>query len=123
MHSRHDEPLIIRKNADKTAPAQPDYRVFAGEIKTEIGGRWIMTAKSSGKEYISLTFADPQIGPRRIYAILAPVKGRKGRYALLRNPGEGEPASRASSARPALPCPHVAQLKRGLALCTPCGAA
>jgi uncharacterized protein (DUF736 family) len=81
-------PLIIRKNPEKSAPAQPDYRIFAGEIETEIGGGWIMTAKSSGREYISLTLADPQIGPRRIYANLAPVKGKKGRYALLWNPGE-----------------------------------
>ncbi|OYW82965.1 MAG: hypothetical protein B7Z22_13270 [Hyphomonas sp. 32-62-5] len=81
-------PLIIRKNAEKTAPAQPDYRIFAGEVETEIGGGWIMKAKSSGKEYVSLTLADPQIGPRRIYANLAPVKGKKGRYALLWNPGE-----------------------------------
>lgn len=31
------------------------------------------------------TRGDPQIGPRRIYANLAPVKGKKGRYVLLWN--------------------------------------
>jgi len=79
-------PLRIEKNADKTTDAQPDYRIFAGDILTEIGGGWIMTAKSSGKDYVSLTLADPQIGPRKVYANLAPVKGKKGRYVLLWNP-------------------------------------
>jgi len=79
-------PLRIEKNADKKVPSQPDYRVFAGEIETEIGGGWLVKAKSSDKEYISLTLADPQIGPHKIYANLAPVKGKKGRYVLLWNP-------------------------------------
>ena len=79
-------PIRIEKNADKKAAAEPDYRIFAGDI--EIGGGWIAQAKSSGREYISLTLADPQIGPRKIYANLAPVKGKKGRYVLLWNPKE-----------------------------------
>lgn len=79
-------PIKIEKNADKASDSQPDYRIFAGEILTEIGGGWIITAKSSGKDYISLTLADPQIGPRKIYANLAPVKGKTGRFVLLWNP-------------------------------------
>ena len=31
-------PIRIEKNADKTADTQPDYRIFAGDIRTEIGG-------------------------------------------------------------------------------------
>lgn len=79
-------PIQIERNADKTVDAQPDYRIFAGEIRTEIGSGWIVKAKSSGKEYVSLTLADPNIGPRKVYANLAPVKGKKGRYVLLWNP-------------------------------------
>jgi len=79
-------PIKIEKNADKMTDTQPDYRIFAGEILTEIGGGWIVKAKSSGKDYISLTLADPHIGPRKVYANLAPVKGKKGRYVLLWNP-------------------------------------
>lgn len=79
-------PIKIEKNADKATEGQPDYRIFAGEILTEIGGGWIIKAKSSGKNYISLTLADPQIGPRKVYANLAPVKGKKGRFVLLWNP-------------------------------------
>ena len=79
-------PILIEKNADKTVDAQPDYRIFAGEIRTEIGGGCIVKAKSSGRDYISLTLADPHIGPRKVFANLAPVKGKKGRYVLLWNP-------------------------------------
>jgi uncharacterized protein (DUF736 family) len=79
-------PIRIEKNADKKVPAQPDYRIFAGDIETEIGGGWIVRAKTSGREYISVTLADPQIGPSKIYANLAAVKGKKGRYVMLWNP-------------------------------------
>ena len=54
--------------------------------KTEIGGGWLRKAKASGREYVSITFADPQIGQRKIYANLAPVKGKKGRHVILWNP-------------------------------------
>jgi len=79
-------PIRIERNADKTVDAQPDYRIFAGDIQAEIGGGWIVKAKSSGREYVSLTLADPSIGVRKVYANLAPVRGRKGRYVLLWNP-------------------------------------
>jgi len=81
-------PIRIAKNMDKTEETQPDYRIFAGETSTEIGGGWMRTAKSSGREYVSLTLADPQIGPRRIYANLAPVKGMQGRHVILWSPKE-----------------------------------
>lgn len=74
------------KNTEKEMEGQPDYRIFAGETSTEIGGGWIRTAKSSGRKYVSITLSDPQIGPRRIYANLAPVKGKKGRHVILWNP-------------------------------------
>jgi len=79
-------PIKIEKNADKTTDTQPDYRIFAGETLSEIGGGWIVKAKLSGKDYISLTFADPHIGPCKVYANLAPVKEKKGRFVLLWNP-------------------------------------
>ena len=78
--------IRIAKNEDKTIDGQPDYRIFAGETTTEIGGGWLRKAKASGREYLSLTLADPQIGPRRVYANLAPVKGKKGRHVILWNP-------------------------------------
>jgi uncharacterized protein (DUF736 family) len=79
-------PVRFDKNADKDQDGQPDYRIYAGETDTEIGGGWIKTAKVSGREYISITLADPQIGPHRIYANLAPVKGNASRFVILWNP-------------------------------------
>ncbi len=81
-------PIRIEKNSEKASDVQPDYRIFAGETSTEIGGGWMRRAKASGREYISITLADPQIGPRRIFANLAPVKGKKGRHVILWNARE-----------------------------------
>jgi uncharacterized protein (DUF736 family) len=54
-------PIRIEKNAEKAAEGQPDYRIFAGDTATEIGGGWLRKAKGSGRDYISITLADPQI--------------------------------------------------------------
>jgi uncharacterized protein (DUF736 family) len=78
--------IRIEKNDEKDIEGQPDFRIFAGDTATEIGGGWMRKAKQSGREYLSMTFADPAIGPRRIYANLAPVKGKEGRHVILWNP-------------------------------------
>jgi uncharacterized protein (DUF736 family) len=79
-------PIRITKNAEKTEGKQPDFRIFAGAKGSDIGGGWFRKAKSSGRQYLSLTLADPAVGPRKIYANLAPVKGKKGRHVILWNP-------------------------------------
>ena len=79
-------PIQFQKNLEKDQGGQPDYRIYAGETETEIGGGWIKTAKGSGREYISITLADPQIGPSKIFANLAPVNGHADRYVILWNP-------------------------------------
>lgn len=73
----------IEKNAEKAGDGQPDFRIFAGDNATEIGGRWLRNAKASGREYVSITLSDPQIGPCKIFASLAPVKGKTGRNVIL----------------------------------------
>lgn len=78
--------IRIEANVEKADDKQPDFRIFAGEKAVEIGGGWLRKAKSSGREYLSITLADPQIGPRRIYANLAPVRDREGRHVILWNP-------------------------------------
>lgn len=78
--------IRIERNGEKGQDGQPDYRIYAGETSTEIGGGWMRKAKTSGREYVSITLSDPQIGPRKIYANLAPVKGKKGRHVILWNP-------------------------------------
>ena len=42
--------IRIEKNAAKTNESEPDYRIFAGETSTEIGGAWMRKAKQSGRE-------------------------------------------------------------------------
>ena len=79
-------PIRIEMNTNKTEDLQPDYRIFAGETATNIGAAWRRTAKNSGREYLSLTLADPQIGPRKIFANLAPIKDKPGRHVILWNP-------------------------------------
>lgn len=78
--------IRIEKNSEKEMDGQPDFRIFAGDTSTEIGGGWIRKAKTSGRDYVSITLADPQIGPRKIFANLAPVKGKNGRHVILWNP-------------------------------------
>lgn len=78
--------IRIERNTDKASDAQPDYLIIAGETETEIGGAWLRRAKKSGREYISITLADPQLGPRRIHANLVPVRGEIGCYKILWNP-------------------------------------
>lgn len=78
--------IRIEKNDEKAGEGQPDYRIYAGETSTEIGGGWIRKAKFSSRDYVSITLADPQIGPRKIFANLAPVKGQKGRHVILWSP-------------------------------------
>jgi len=78
--------IRIERNAQKSSEDQPDYTIFAGESSAEIGGAWLRKARTSGREYLSITMADPQIGPRKVYANLAPVKGNEGRHVILWNP-------------------------------------
>ncbi|MEL7519042.1 MAG: DUF736 domain-containing protein, partial [Pseudomonadota bacterium] len=58
--------IELLPNMEKTSEAQPDYRIFTDE-RTEIGAAWRKTSKQKGTEYISLTFAAPELGPRRLY--------------------------------------------------------
>ena len=78
--------IRIERNGEKESEGQPDYRIFAGETSTEIGGGWVRKAKNSGRDYVSITLADPHIGPRKIFANLAPLKGQDGRHVILWNP-------------------------------------
>ncbi len=70
--------IRIEKNAEKAADGQPDYRIYAGETSTEIGGGWLRKAKASGREYVSITLADPQIGPRKVLRKPRPRERQEG---------------------------------------------
>ena len=79
-------PIRIVANGRKTHKSQPDFRVLAGGKNAEIGAGWMKTAQASGKDYMSLTLADPSIGPNKVYANLAQVKDEENCFVLLWNP-------------------------------------
>ena len=70
----------------KTNENQPDFIVMANDI--EIGAGWIKKAISSGKDYVSLSLAAPEFGPRTLYANLGQNSGSKdeNEFAIIWNP-------------------------------------
>lgn len=79
--------INIQPNRAKETDAQPDFRVYT-EDRVEIGGGWNRTGKVSGNSYVSLTFAAPEFGPRKIYANLGRAAGQDDEdvMAILWNP-------------------------------------
>jgi uncharacterized protein (DUF736 family) len=80
--------ISIQPNMNKTSDAQPDYRVFAGEV--EVGAGWNRRSEATGRDYISLSLAAPEIGPRRLYANLGRAAGQADddSFAIIWNPGD-----------------------------------
>lgn len=80
--------IVILPVSDKPAPNQPDYRVMSQGI--EIGAGWIRKSQSSGKDYVALSLAAPEFGPRTLYANLGRAAGQNDDsvYALIWNPQE-----------------------------------
>lgn len=80
--------ITIMPSKTKTSAAQPDYKVFSGDV--EIGAGWIRRSEASGNEYISLSLAAPEFGPRRLYANLGRAAGtdNNDRYAIIWNPAD-----------------------------------
>ncbi len=78
--------IVMTPNSDKTSENQPDYRVFAEGI--EVGAAWVCTSESSGKEYVSLSIAAPEFGPKKLYANLGKAAGQDDDnvFALIWNP-------------------------------------
>ncbi|HET7576254.1 MAG TPA: DUF736 family protein [Sphingomicrobium sp.] len=79
--------ILIQPNERKTSDAQPDYRVFSGEV--EIGAGWMRRSEASGRDYVSLSLAAPEFGPRRLYANLGRALGaEEDAFALIWNPAD-----------------------------------
>ncbi len=66
--------ITIVPVTDKSSPTQPDYRVLSQGI--EIGAGWLRTGQISGKEYVALSIAAPELGPRTLYANLGRAAGQ-----------------------------------------------
>ncbi|TPG15797.1 DUF736 domain-containing protein [Sphingomonas koreensis] len=79
--------ISIVANARKANDVQPDYRVFSGDV--EIGAGWNRRSESSGKDYVSLSLAAPEFGPRRLYTNLGRAAGKDdGHFAIIWNPAD-----------------------------------
>ena len=79
--------ITIQPNSRKASDAQPDYRVVSGDV--EIGAGWNRHSETSGREYVSLSLAAPEFGPRRLYANLGRAAGEsEERFAIIWNPAD-----------------------------------
>ena len=80
--------IDIVPNINKTADSQPDYRVLTQG--TEIGAGWTKKGETSGKEYVSLSIAAPEFGPKKLYANLGKAAGQDDEhlYAVIWNPAD-----------------------------------
>ena len=80
--------IEIVPNVQKSNSNHPDFRIVAGDI--EIGAGWLKQSATSGKEYVSLSLAAPEFGPRRLYANLGHAAGSDNPdfYAVIWNPAD-----------------------------------
>ena len=79
--------IEIVPNEHKASDAQPDYRIVSDGI--EIGAGWNRRSETSGRDYVSLSFAAPEFGPRRLYANLGRAPGGdEDSFALIWNPAD-----------------------------------
>ncbi len=78
--------IVVLPTGDKSTPNQPDYRVLSQGI--EIGAGWIRTGQISGKEYVALSIAAPELGSKTLYANLGRAAGQTDPdvFALIWNP-------------------------------------
>ena len=79
--------IEILPNARKTGDTQPDYRVTAGGV--EVGAGWLRKGETSGRDYVSLSLAAPEFGPRRLYANLGRAAGQdEDSFVIIWNPAD-----------------------------------
>jgi uncharacterized protein (DUF736 family) len=80
--------IEIVPNRSKSADSQPDFRVLTQGV--EVGGGWLRIGESSGKEYVSLSIAAPEFGPRKLYANLGRAAGQDDddTYAVIWHPAD-----------------------------------
>lgn len=78
--------IEIIPNRSKSADTQPDFRVVSEGV--EIGAAWNKVGENSGKDYVSLSLAAPEFGPRKLYANLGRAAGQDDddAFAVIWNP-------------------------------------
>jgi uncharacterized protein (DUF736 family) len=61
--------------------------VLSGSI--EVGAGWNRRSETTGRDYVSLSLAAPEFGPRRLYANLGRAAGGdEDSFALIWNPAD-----------------------------------
>jgi uncharacterized protein (DUF736 family) len=80
--------IDIVPNNSKATDTQPDFRVLTQGV--EIGAGWVRKGEVSGKEYVSLSLAAPEFGPRKLYANLGRAAGQDDEdvFAVIWNPAD-----------------------------------
>ena len=79
--------IEILPNVRKSGDTQPDYRVTAGGV--EVGAGWLRKGETSGRDYVSLSLAAPEFGPRRLYANLGRAAGQdEDSFVIIWNPAD-----------------------------------
>ena len=80
--------IEIIPNTRKSGDTQPDYRVSAAGV--EVGAGWVRRGEMSDKDYVSLSLAAPEFGPRRLYANLGRAAGQDDddAFAIIWNPAD-----------------------------------
>jgi len=79
--------IAIQPNPRKAHDAQLDYRVVSGDV--EVGAGWNRHSDTSRRDYVSLSLAALEFGPRRLYANLGRAAGEdENSFAILWNPAD-----------------------------------
>ena len=80
--------IEIMPNAMKSSEAQPDFRVVSNGV--DIGAAWLRRGENSGKDYVSLSLATPEFGPRKLFANLGRAAGQDDPdvYAVIWKPAD-----------------------------------
>ncbi|CAN7739460.1 MULTISPECIES: DUF736 domain-containing protein [Mesorhizobium] len=80
--------IDIVPNRSKSADNHPDFRVLTQGV--EVGAGWVRTGETSGNDYVSLSIAAPEFGPRKLYANLGRAAGQDDQdtYAVIWNPAD-----------------------------------
>ena len=80
--------IEIIPNTRKSGDTPPDYRVSAAGV--EVGAGWVRRGEMSGKDYVSLSLAAPEFGPRRLYANLGRAAGQDDddAFAIIWSPAD-----------------------------------
>jgi uncharacterized protein (DUF736 family) len=82
-------PITIVPNDRKTSSKHPDFIVLSRRF--ELGAGWVRRNEETDEEYVSLSFAAPELGRSKVYANLGRAAGQDDPnvFAIIWNPPEG----------------------------------